>query len=120
MASIRDLFDIKLFLHTDYTTAKARRERRSGYVTLEGFWEDPPGYVDSVVWPNYVEDHKFLFRDEDVEKGEFDREVLEKLKIEVMPKEAEGNMTECVKWADAIVEGELERFVRKNHPKESA
>ncbi|THV63449.1 hypothetical protein D6D27_10612, partial [Aureobasidium pullulans] len=26
---------------------KQRREARSGYVTLEGFWEDPPGYVDS-------------------------------------------------------------------------
>ncbi|KAJ9619164.1 ribosylnicotinamide kinase [Taxawa tesnikishii (nom. ined.)] len=59
MKAVRDLFDIKLFLRTDYKTAKARREARSGYVTLEGFWEDPPGYVDKVVWPNYVNDHAF-------------------------------------------------------------
>lgn len=35
--------DVKLFLRTDLTTAKTRREFRSGYVTLEGFWQDPPG-----------------------------------------------------------------------------
>lgn len=39
--------DVKLFLHTDFMTAKARRESRSGYVTLEGFWEDPPGEFPS-------------------------------------------------------------------------
>jgi nicotinamide/nicotinate riboside kinase len=45
LKDIRILFDIKLFLRTSYETAKKRREARSGYVTLEGFWEDPPGYV---------------------------------------------------------------------------
>ncbi len=39
MKSIRDLFDVKIFLRTDYETAKRRREARSGYVTLEGFWK---------------------------------------------------------------------------------
>jgi len=39
MKEIRDLFDVKLFLTTDYETAKKRREARSGYVTLEGFWQ---------------------------------------------------------------------------------
>jgi nicotinamide/nicotinate riboside kinase len=45
MKSIRDLFDVKLFLRTDFSTAKSRRESRNGYVTLEGFWEDPPQSV---------------------------------------------------------------------------
>jgi nicotinamide/nicotinate riboside kinase len=40
MEAIRDTFDVKLFLRTDYETAKKRREARSGYVTLEGFWYD--------------------------------------------------------------------------------
>src|SRR4051794_32753021 len=46
LASLQPLIDIKLFLRTSHALAKARREARSGYVTLEGFWEDPPGYVD--------------------------------------------------------------------------
>ena len=38
MKGIRDLFDVKLFLKTDFATTKHRRENRSGYVTLQGFW----------------------------------------------------------------------------------
>ena len=43
MHNIRDQLDLKLFLRTDYETAKSRRNARSGYVTIEGFWQDPPG-----------------------------------------------------------------------------
>lgn len=103
MKAIRDLFDVKLFLRTDYKTAKSRREARSGYVTLEGFWEDPPGYVDNVVWPNYVKDHAFLFENGDVE-GELKREELDRLDIHPMPREAQGNMTACVQWAFDVLE----------------
>ncbi|KAF2096727.1 P-loop containing nucleoside triphosphate hydrolase protein, partial [Rhizodiscina lignyota] len=98
MASIRSLFSVKLFLRTDYATAKRRREARSGYVTLEGFWEDPPGYVDKVVWPNYVKDHSFLFRNGDVE-GELNEGVCTELGIVGMPKGLEGNMTGVFEWA---------------------
>ena len=37
MKAIRELFDVKLLLRTDFATGKTRREARSGYVTLEGF-----------------------------------------------------------------------------------
>ena len=43
MDQIWNELDIRLFLRTDFQTTKTRRESRSGYVTLEGFWEDPPG-----------------------------------------------------------------------------
>lgn len=102
MNSIRELFDVKLFLRTDYKTAKMRREARSGYVTLEGFWKDPPGYVDDVVWPNYVKEHAFLFEGGDVE-GTLKEDLLRQLDIRSMPKEAQGNMTHCVKWAFEVV-----------------
>ncbi|KAG9323863.1 hypothetical protein KVV02_003523 [Mortierella alpina] len=46
--------DIKFFLTAPYQTLKERRESRKGYATLEGYWEDPPGYFDDVVWPNYL------------------------------------------------------------------
>ena len=107
MRAVRELFDVKLFLRTDYATAKARRERRTGYVTLEGFWEDPPGYVDKVVWPNYVQDHAFLFQDGDV-NGELKEDVLETLGIEAMPSDAQGNMTKCVEWACGVLDKAIE------------
>jgi nicotinamide/nicotinate riboside kinase len=103
MKEIRDLFDVRLFLRTSYETAKRRREARSGYVTLEGFWKDPPGYVDDIVWPNYVKDHKFLFKDGDVD-GELDEKVCESVGICGMPREAEGDMTECLRWATRVLE----------------
>lgn len=98
MGVIRSLFDVRLFLRADYATVKGRREARKGYVTLEGFWEDPPGYVDKIVWPNYVNDHRFLFEGGDVE-GKVDAEVIGQTKIEVMPDKAQGNMTKCLEWA---------------------
>ncbi|KAF2624202.1 P-loop containing nucleoside triphosphate hydrolase protein [Macroventuria anomochaeta] len=103
MKDIRELFDVRVFLRTSYEATKKRREARSGYVTLEGFWEDPPGYVDDIVWPNYVKDHKFLFEDGDVD-AELDEEVLEKTGIYGMPQEAEGDMEVCLRWAVGVLE----------------
>ncbi|KAF4548237.1 Nicotinamide riboside kinase-like protein [Elsinoe fawcettii] len=108
MAAVRDLFDVKLFLRTDYETAKGRREARTGYVTLEGFWEDPPGYVDNIVWPNYVKDHAFLFEDGDVE-GKIKQDVCRRLGVEVMPDTAQGNMTACLQWAHETLEQRLDQ-----------
>ena len=48
MSGVRELFDAKMLLRADFATVKRRREARKGYVTLEGFWEDPKGYVDEV------------------------------------------------------------------------
>lgn len=106
MKAVRDLFDIKLFLRTDYKTAKGRREARSGYVTLEGFWADPPGYVDDVVWPNYAKEHAFLFRDGNVE-GDLKEGLCQELGIRTMPQEAQGNMTACVTWAFEVIKDHL-------------
>lgn len=106
MREIRELFDIKLFLLTRYETAKKRREARMGYVTIEGFWEDPPGYVDKIVWPNYVKDHKFLFEDGDVD-GRLNEEVCSKIGIRGMPREAEGSMGRCLEWAVSALEEEF-------------
>ncbi|KAF2447135.1 P-loop containing nucleoside triphosphate hydrolase protein [Karstenula rhodostoma CBS 690.94] len=103
MKAVRELFDVKMFLTTSYATAKRRREARSGYVTLEGFWEDPPGYVDTIVWPNYVHDHNFLFVDQDVE-NELDESVCQSIGLEGMPRDAEENMGKCLEWAVGVLE----------------
>lgn len=102
MTELMQLFDRGLLLRADHDTVRARREARKGYVTLEGFWEDPEGYVDQIVWPNYVEDHKHLFADQDVE-GEPDHDVLSALRIKASPSDAGASMTKLYTWAVDVV-----------------
>ncbi|RIB15646.1 P-loop containing nucleoside triphosphate hydrolase protein [Gigaspora rosea] len=61
MQVVKEL-DIKLFVQADYTTLKKRREERAGYVTVDGYWTDPPNYFDTMVWPNYIKCHRHLFQ----------------------------------------------------------
>ncbi|KAI9263316.1 P-loop containing nucleoside triphosphate hydrolase protein [Phascolomyces articulosus] len=64
----RDLcthLDCKVFINASYETLKHRRESRQGYVTTEGYWIDPPGYFDKIVWPEYIKCNKHLFLGED-------------------------------------------------------
>lgn len=75
-ANVMPLLDVRLFLQVSRARATERRHARDGYVTLEGFWKDPPGYVEKIVWPNYVEAHKWLFEGGDVEGGRLDEGVL--------------------------------------------
>jgi nicotinamide/nicotinate riboside kinase len=111
MAPIQPFLDVKLFLRTEYAKAKARREARDGYVTIEGFWADPPGYVDDIVWPNYVEEHAWMFEGGNVE-GNYRLDIISKEGIKV-PAEAgvDGDMSKTLEWAvDAILK-ELEKLI---------
>ncbi|KAL2680574.1 hypothetical protein Neosp_008176 [[Neocosmospora] mangrovei] len=111
MAAIKPNLDIKLFLRTTYAKAKARREARDGYVTLEGFWADPPGYVDKIVWPNYVEQHAWMFEGGDVE-GEFRIDVLEKEGVKVQDKVgADGDIEKTFEWTVDTILNELKRQI---------
>ena len=105
---IRDALDLKILLRASFEKAKARREKRSGYVTLEGFWEDPPGYVDKVVWPGFVEEHGFLFRNGDV-GGEVDEEMVRKLGIRVCPGKGKWGMEEVLEWVVETVMEEIDQ-----------
>lgn len=101
---VHDNIHLHIFLPAPYDVVKARREARSGYVTIgpaptpvakngddgdnnnnnsnekegqevdlekeddsapQNFWTDPPGYVDDIVWPRYVQDHAWLLAAED-------------------------------------------------------
>ena len=106
MRSIQSQMDIKLFLRVSYAKAKARREARSGYVTLEGFWEDPPGYVEKIVWPNYVEDHKWMFEGGNVE-GALKPEVLKEWNIKCQHGGTDIDLTTTLEWAVQILMQEL-------------
>ncbi|KAI8078902.1 P-loop containing nucleoside triphosphate hydrolase protein [Halteromyces radiatus] len=54
------LFDYRVFVTASYTTLKKRREDRQGYHTLEGYWVDPPGYFDAIVWPEFLRAHQHV------------------------------------------------------------
>lgn len=100
-----DRLDVKLFLLVSHEKAKARREARDGYVTLEGFWKDPPGYVDKIVWSNYVESHAWLFEGGDVE-GSLNKEVLEREGIDAqIGRGLDVDMSVTLEWAvDTVIE----------------
>ncbi|ETN37692.1 uncharacterized protein HMPREF1541_07315 [Cyphellophora europaea CBS 101466] len=63
LRAVAALLDVKLLLLASRAQTVARRTRRAGYVTLEGFWQDPEGYVEDVVWPNYVRDLGWVMRE---------------------------------------------------------
>ncbi|KAK6500737.1 ribosylnicotinamide kinase [Arthrobotrys conoides] len=69
-------FDVKLMIRTPYEKAKQRREERAGYTTMEGFWQDPPGYFEFLVWPAYVKQHSYLFKNGDMDTGILTDEAL--------------------------------------------
>ncbi|MCJ1284446.1 ribosylnicotinamide kinase [Xylographa opegraphella] len=96
--AVREGVDVRLLLRATRAAAVARRQRRAGYVTLEGFWEDPPGYVEQVVWPGYVEEHGFLFEGGDVE-GAVDEGVVARLGIRVCPGGGAWPMEKVLEWA---------------------
>ncbi|KAG9246886.1 P-loop containing nucleoside triphosphate hydrolase protein [Calycina marina] len=111
LISVQPHIDIKILLRVSYAKAKARREARSGYVTLEGFWKDPPGYIDKIVWPNYVEDHKFMFEGDDVE-GELKKSVVDDWKIAFPPGGLDVDMTTTLTWAVELLMEKLSGYVK--------
>ncbi|KAF0561873.1 P-loop containing nucleoside triphosphate hydrolase protein [Gigaspora margarita] len=52
--------DVKFFVKADREIIKKRRKERTSYITVEGYFEDPPDYFDKIVWPNYIKFHKHL------------------------------------------------------------
>ena len=103
-----DQIDVRLFLRVSHAKATQRREARDGYVTLDGFWQDPPGYVDKIVWPNYVEAHKWLFAGGDVE-GTPDKAVLNTNSILTQTDQGvDVDMATTLEWAVTTLMRELE------------
>lgn len=60
-----------------------------------------------MVWPNYVKDHAFLFKDGNVEGG-LDKDTTDKLGVKMIPKESKDNMTSCLQWAYDVIEEALQ------------
>lgn len=56
--NVSQKLDCKISFKASYESLKSRREKRQGYHTLEGYWVDPPGYFDKIVWPEYQNQSK--------------------------------------------------------------
>ncbi|KAF8638020.1 hypothetical protein AX16_010652 [Volvariella volvacea WC 439] len=70
-----DQLDVPVLLRVPHDVIKQRRHERHGYHTAvqsdpEGaIWRDPPHYWEQIVYPAYVDAHRDLFVDGDVENG---------------------------------------------------
>ena len=114
METVMSQLDLKLFLLVSRAKATQRREARDGYVTLEGFWTDPPGYVDKIVWPNYAESHAWLFENGDVEAS-LKEEVLAAQGIQAqVGKGLDVDFTTTLQWAVETVMKDLVEFVDRS------
>lgn len=98
--AVLPLLDVALFITAPYEELKRRRESRKGYVTQDnGFWVDPPGYFDQMVWPAYVKTHRHLFENEDVSTMKLSDYAVNKLKIQMAPVEFISNTFKILDWA---------------------
>lgn len=113
MQQVMELIDTKLFLLVSRAKAAQRREARDGYVTLEGFWTDPPGYVDKIVWPNYVEAHAWLFENGDVESRLREDVLAEQKVLAQLGKGLDIDMETTFEWIVDTLMKELEEFGRR-------
>ena len=116
------LSDGRLWVNATRTEAIERRGRRKGYVTLEGFWADPEGYVEDVVWPGFVREHAWMEGGgggervleggwETKEKVEVDEGVVGREGIVVGPQG--GDMGQTVEWAVGVIKVVIERSVQQ-------
>ncbi|KAI1611761.1 hypothetical protein EDD37DRAFT_418946 [Exophiala viscosa] len=105
-AELKHLYDLshallspRLFLPCSREQMVNRRLARSGYVTLEGFWVDPPGYVEDVVWPNYERTHSWMYTDNNADGGVFDEKICQEREgVVVCPGQGTLPMKECLTW----------------------
>ena len=104
--SLRALFDVRILLRSRYEDSKRRREARSGYTTIEGWWEDPPGYFDRIVWPNYVKEHGFLFHGRDVQGKVIDHAAAQ-AGIDIVPGMGYWNLPDTLTWIVGLVSDRL-------------
>ncbi|UNI14443.1 ribosylnicotinamide kinase [Purpureocillium takamizusanense] len=108
-AAIAPLLDVRCFVRASRARVAARRRRRDAYMCArwEGFWADPPGYVDEVVWPNYARVHAWMFEGGDVE-GRFAEERLRREGVEAMVRgPVDADMEGALRWLFDVILGEL-------------
>ena len=96
---IRDILDVKLFLRVRKEQARARRFGKLSYtseVRGNNFWTLEQ-YFDQTAWPHYVDEHKPLFENGDVE-GMPLFGICDKLSI-IMQPQLDMDVEQTLRWA---------------------
>ena len=96
---VRDMLDVKLFLRVRKEQARARRFGKPNYGSEGGgkdFWTLEQ-YFDHTAWPHYVDEHKPLFENGNVE-GMPLFEICEKLSI-IMQPQLDMDVEQTLRWA---------------------
>ncbi|KAI7867315.1 uncharacterized protein EV154DRAFT_432422 [Mucor mucedo] len=78
--------DCKVNITGTFETLKSRREKRQGYHTLEGYWVDPPGYFEKIVWPEYLRLNEQAATVEDVLSLSTDENSIDETALKVADK----------------------------------
>ncbi|KAL8792486.1 MAG: hypothetical protein Q9195_004942 [Heterodermia aff. obscurata] len=98
-AEIRDMLDVKLFLRVRKERARAGRFAKPSYASAGGvndFWTQEQ-YFDHTAWPHYVDEHKPLFENGDVEGMPLFR-ICDKLSIILQP-QLDMDVEQTLRWA---------------------
>jgi len=104
--------DVRIFLRIPYDALKQRRHERQGYHTAVqsdpegGFWRDPPHYWEQIVWPAYVNAHKDMLKDGDVEKGQSNGKVAGLVIIEGLEIDIDQMLDQVCAMLQKVVEAE--------------
>ena len=69
-------------------------------------WRDPPGYWEDIVYPAYLDAHKDIFMDEDVEHGQLTSTVSELILIESL----EISMSDAVERCCSVLKEMAEKL----------
>lgn len=64
-------------------------------------WQDPPNYWENIVWPAYVDAHKGVFENGDVEHGKLTGGIEDLVLLETL----EISMTEAVERCCQVIHG---------------
>ena len=103
---IRDILDVKLFLRVRKEQARVGRLRKPNYASEGGvnaFWTLEQ-YFDHTAWPHYVDEHKPLFKNGDVE-GMPLFGICDKLSITMQP-QLDMGVEQTLRWAThSIIKG---------------
>jgi len=107
-----DQLDVRIILRVPHDVLKQRRHERHGYHTAvqsdpEGsLWRDPPNYWEDIVYPAYLDAHKDIFVDGDVEHGSLTSTVDELILIESL----EISMSDAVEQCCSVLKEMAEKL----------
>jgi nicotinamide/nicotinate riboside kinase len=92
-----DQLDVRFLLRVPLNTLEGRRKARQVYITAKGdAWVDPPDYWEKIVLPAYLDAHREIFEDGDVENGGLTNKVKGLVLIEPEREDKEMSMTDIV------------------------